>query len=289
MDKDDITQAFLLQDPDRERLVRIERHVELLLERQRIGRIDTFVLLVNPLLIGGLEFILRTLYEGGRNVAVWFLHIPVFILFIIFAFVFGIAFFAGYLWYLVDYLKDSLTGRIGASGFLLIFALWLVTMEASLALIWQFANILNALGWAAGWYLLAVGGLLCLAARTMFRAQVWLAHWYGRVAPLTVDDERSSLDELVNSSLTNGRKWGFLGRYFWWASCVLYGVHIVLYVFELVFLGFPLAFAISTRLNEGVTYNTVGLFLMVFTTLVIRWRMKHWRLQGKWWATEPPT
>jgi H+/Cl- antiporter ClcA len=72
------------------------------------------------------------------------------------------------------------------------------------------------------------------------------------------------------------------------ASCVLYGVYIAFYVFELVFYGFPLPFAISVRLNEGVIYNTVGLFLMVFASLVVRWRMKHWRLKRKWWATEPP-
>lgn len=66
MDKDLAMQAFFLQDPDRERLVRIERHAELLLERQRIGRIDTLMLLLNPLLIAGLGFILQTLYEGER-------------------------------------------------------------------------------------------------------------------------------------------------------------------------------------------------------------------------------
>jgi hypothetical protein len=229
---------------------------------------------------------MTTVYETGKTVAVWWGGVPVFVLFIMFVIVFVNA-LVGFLWYLAAYLKDSLTGRIRASGILVIFLLWLVTMEASMALIWQLASILNAIGWAAGWYLFAVAALLCLAIRTMFRFDVWLAHWYGRIAPLTVDDERSSLDDLMNSCITSGRASGFLGRYFWWASCVLYGAYIVLYVFELVFYGFPLTFVISTRLNEGVIYNTVGLFLMVFTGLVVRWRMKHWRLQGRWWATEP--
>jgi len=221
-------------------------------------------------------------------VGIGFLGIPVIALFVMFALVFGMA-IVGYFWYLIAYLKDSPKSRIIASGVLLASVLWLVTAEASVALIWQFASILNVLGWAVGWYAFVVAGLLCLAARTMYRADVWMVGWYKRVAPLTVDEERSSMDELVNSGITSGWKWGFLGRYFWWAGCVLYGLYIVLHVFELVFLGFSLEFAISSRLSEGVIYNIVGLLVMVFMTLVLRWRMKRWRLQGKWWATEPPT
>jgi hypothetical protein len=111
--------------------------------------------------------------------------------------------------------------------------------------------------------------------------------WYRRVAPLTVDDERISLDELVRSSIASGRKWGFFGRYSWWAGCVLYGVYIALYVFELAFYGFPLPYAITAHLNKAVICNTAGLSLMVFTSLVVGWKMMHWHLEGKWWATEP--
>jgi hypothetical protein len=157
----------------------------------------------------------------------------------------------------------------------------LVAAEASVALYWQFASILNALGWAVGWYLFALVGLLFLAMRTKYRFEVWLVHRYEGVAPLTVDDERASLDKLVNSNATNSRKWGFFGQYFWWAGCVLYGVYIVTYVFELAFLGFPLPFAISVRLDSGVFYNAVVLLLMISTSLFVRWKMRHWRLGGK--------
>jgi type IV secretory pathway TrbD component len=88
VDKDDILQAFFFQDPDRERLVRIERHAKLLVERQRIGRIDSLILLLNPLLIAGLAFVMTTVYEAGKTVAVWFLGVPVFALFIMFVIVF---------------------------------------------------------------------------------------------------------------------------------------------------------------------------------------------------------
>jgi hypothetical protein len=161
-------------------------------------------------------------------------------------------------------------------------------MEAGIVLTWQFASVLNAVGWAAGWYLFAVAALLCFAIRTMYRFDVWLAHQYEVFAPLTVGDVQCSLDELVNSSVDSGRKWGLFGRFSWWTSCVIYGLYIVFYVFELAFQGFSLPFAISVGLNEGVIYNTMGLLMIVFASLVVRWRMKRWRLEGKWWATEPP-
>jgi hypothetical protein len=280
---DDLLQAFLFQDPDRERLVRIERHAKLLLEGRRIGHIDSLILLLNPLLIAGLAFVMTTVYEAGKTVAVWWGAVPVFVLFIMFAVIFVDA-LAGFLWYLAAYLKDSLTGRIRASGILVVFLLWLVTTESSIALVWQFANILNAIGWAGGWYALTVAALLCLAVRTVFRFDVWLAHQYVVFAPLTVEDARASFDELVSSSITSGRSWGFFGRFFWWAGCVLYGVYIVLYVFELAFYGFPLSYAVSAHMDERVIYNIVGLALMVAMGLAVRWRMKRWRLEEKWWA-----
>lgn len=220
--------------------------------------------------------------------AVVILRIPVILLFILFAFGFGIVFLSSYFWYVVAYLNDNITSRIKASGLLLFSVLILIIMEGSLAVDWMLPGIVNALGWNVIWYAFAEVGLLLLAARTMLRFDVWLTHRYESMAPLTVDCERPSLDRLVNLSIASDRKWGFFGQYFWWASCLLYGVQILSYVFELVFLGFPLPFAISTRLNEGVMYNTIGLLLMVSASLVARWRMKHWRLKGKWWATEAP-
>lgn len=287
VDKDDFSQAFFFQDPDRERLVRIERHAKLLLERQRIGHIDSLILLLSPLFIAALAFVMPTVYEAGKTVAVWWGGVPVFVLFIYFVILFVIA-LAGFLWYLAAYLRDSLTERIRATGLLVGFLLLLVAMEASIALIWEFVDILNAVVWPVTWCAFAVAALFCLSVRTMFRFDVWLTHKYKVLAPLTVGDAHASVDELVNSCITSGGNWGFFGRYCWGASCVAYGVYIVLYVFDLAFHGFPLSYAVSAHWNEEVIYNIVGLTLMVLTGLVVRWRMKRWRLQGKWWAKELP-
>jgi type IV secretory pathway TrbD component len=146
-------QAFFFQDPDRERLVRIERHVGLLLEQQRMGRVDTLMLLLNPLLIAGLGFILNTVYEGGRNVAVWILGIPIFDLFIIFTFVFGGAFLLGYLRYLVASLKDSITSRIKASGLLLMSGFLWMTWWIRISLMVGNGDSLGGIsGWRAAYY-----------------------------------------------------------------------------------------------------------------------------------------
>jgi hypothetical protein len=286
MDRDLAMQAFFLQDPDSERLVTVERHLKLLLERQKIGRVDGLILLLNPLLVGALVFILNVIYEGGKNVAVWVLGIPVIDLFIIFAYVFGVALLGSYLLYLVAYLRDSLAGRIRASGSLFVSILYLVVAEASISLYWKFIGVFTALGWPVLWIMFAVVSLVVLAYRTMFRFETWLTHWYEKVAPLTTVDNRPSLGKLLNSNINSGRYWGFLGRSLWWGSCVLYGASTVYYVFELAFHGFPLPFAVNVHLSKEVLYNIGGLLLMVPTGLVVKWKMKRWRVEGRWWAVD---
>ena len=259
-----------MNDLQEEKLTRLEEQLKEVIERQRLSRFDTVLLMAYPIVILGISALSYAIVQLKNFSEVTIGAVPASVLVGYVVFGFGAWGIIGFGTYLRAYLGDNIETRMSASALFLFTSIAVVELIALVtgatfigAFTWEYAPTLGAglfVAFAVGGFVAAVGLAISLGFSTLFRVE----RWFTTNLPNTV---RKSTIAFPISPGAHRLADHYMKRYSRIGKAAWFGVSLPSYLVIVVL-------AISSKgMTESTTYHYWSLIGLVIVSIVLAfWR-----------------